>query len=687
MESALFTSGTVIDAVFGEDGGFSIASEEQSVTYGTANVSVYDIDDTSKTVAESDSLSAAEVISASVIMSACIAATIVGNVLVILSVFTYRPLRGVQNFYIVSLAVADLAVAVLVMPFNVAYFVMRGRWAFGLVFCHIWLTADILTCTASILNLCAIALDRYRAIHDPIGYAQRRTVGRVLLSVGAVWMASALISVPPLIGWNRGADSLYNPTTARCQLTDAPGFVVYSASGSFYIPLALMTFVYVKIFRATRRRLRSRARTFAATATSAVTSFPAAYSGGGRAGSSGGCGDGAPAYTEAMQTNLVPGLPDPCVSECSASSIEDDDYNMDAGRAPAAPDVVGSENWSGQPTVNCSTNTLSVPTDSRLSANSLKSMATVSAGGGSESNLTDCCCETLASAVSSPTDQPQLHADHLGQHFVNCSKDVHLSVEEVVDLLRRCPENVPHSCRCRDREHSPPSSSFRKSGHHHHHRCSDDRCCSGSARRIDRAPCRCCPGVASKRSDEPRASSADVVRPINENKIGQLTLGLYCASSIGRDSERLSPTSAAANGFRRAPTSDIRRSPSGRSAVHADSASTACNSVPSGIGTATAAVSRIMAEKQRQSAAKERRVARTMAIIMAAFVVCWLPFFVMYVVFPFCGGCADSVDQRVISFIVWLGYINSTLNPVIYTIFNVDFRRAFKALLTPRRRR
>lgn len=101
----------------------------------------------------------AEVIASTAVMSACIAATIIGNVLVVLSVLTYRPLRGVmQNFYIVSLAVADLAVAhlalahlavaLLVMPLSVANFVVDGRWSFGVVVCHVWLTADILTRTA-----------------------------------------------------------------------------------------------------------------------------------------------------------------------------------------------------------------------------------------------------------------------------------------------------------------------------------------------------------------------------------------------------------------------------------------------------------------------------------------------------------------------------------------------------------
>ena len=92
-------------------------------------------------------------------------------------------------------------------------------------------------------------------------------------------------------------------------------------------------------------------------------------------------------------------------------------------------------------------------------------------------------------------------------------------------------------------------------------------------------------------------------------------------------------------------------------------------------------MSQFLEEKQRISLSKERRAARTMGIIMGAFVLCWLPFFLMYVIFPFCPSCKADTDPRVSIFIVWLGYINSTLNPIIYTIFNIDFRRSFKTLL------
>lgn len=96
-----------------------------------------------------------EAILVTVILTIIILLTIVGNILVILSVFTYKPLRIVQNFFIVSLAVADLTVAVLVLPLNVAN-MMIGRWEFGIHLCKMWLTSDVLCCTSSILNLCAI---------------------------------------------------------------------------------------------------------------------------------------------------------------------------------------------------------------------------------------------------------------------------------------------------------------------------------------------------------------------------------------------------------------------------------------------------------------------------------------------------------------------------------------------------
>ncbi|VDK89208.1 unnamed protein product [Litomosoides sigmodontis] len=119
--------------------------------------------------------------------------------------------------------------------------------------CYIFTTADIMLCTSSILNLCAIALDRYWAIHDPINYVHKRTLKFVCRTIAVVWLASACISVPPVIGWN---DWSSESLKSHCELTTEKAFVVYSASGSFFVPLVVMVIVYIKIFLAARKRIR-----------------------------------------------------------------------------------------------------------------------------------------------------------------------------------------------------------------------------------------------------------------------------------------------------------------------------------------------------------------------------------------------------------------------------------------------
>jgi len=70
-----------------------------------------------------------------------------------------------------------------------------------------------------------------------------------------------------------------------------------------------------------------------------------------------------------------------------------------------------------------------------------------------------------------------------------------------------------------------------------------------------------------------------------------------------------------------------------------------------------------------------------MAIIIAFFCGMWLGFFTLYVVNSWCPSSVCSVPRALDAFFFWLGYSNSSINPILYTIFNDDFRRAFRSLL------
>jgi hypothetical protein len=91
-------------------------------------------------------------------------------------------------------------------------------------------------------------------------------------------------------------------------------------------------------------------------------------------------------------------------------------------------------------------------------------------------------------------------------------------------------------------------------------------------------------------------------------------------------------------------------------------------------------VNAMISSRESMESKRERKAAKTLAIITGAFVVCWLPFFVTALILPVCGESC-YVPDFVMSLFLWLGYINSMINPIIYTIFSVDFRTAFKKIL------
>ncbi|XP_037917927.1 5-hydroxytryptamine receptor-like isoform X2 [Hermetia illucens] len=196
------------------------------------------------------------VLSTAIILGIIILATVIGNVFVIAAILLERNLQSVANYLILSLAVADLLVACLVMPLSAVYEVSK-EWKLGPELCDMWTSCDVLCCTASILHLVAIALDRYWAVTN-IDYIHQRTARRIGVMILVIWALSCLVSIAPLLGWK---DSKWDERVSKdfqCIVSQDIGYQIFATASSFYVPLLVILVLYWRIFQTARKRIRRR---------------------------------------------------------------------------------------------------------------------------------------------------------------------------------------------------------------------------------------------------------------------------------------------------------------------------------------------------------------------------------------------------------------------------------------------
>ncbi|XP_068616049.1 alpha-1A adrenergic receptor-like, partial [Brachionichthys hirsutus] len=198
-------------------------------------------------------LNVVKAVALGLVLGAIILFGIVGNILVILSVVCHRHLRTVTHYFIVNLAVADLLLSSTVLPFS-ATVEIADRWPFGRAFCDVWAAVDVLCCTASIMSLCVISVDRYVGVSYPLRYPTMMTRRRALLAVTLLWVLSFFISVGPLFGWKEPAPE----DESVCKITEEPAYAIFSAVGSFYLPLAVILAMYCRVYVVARRESRGR---------------------------------------------------------------------------------------------------------------------------------------------------------------------------------------------------------------------------------------------------------------------------------------------------------------------------------------------------------------------------------------------------------------------------------------------
>lgn len=558
-----------------------------------------------------------------------------GNALVIAAVLMRRRLRTATGLLILSLAVADMLVGLVVLPFSIANEVLNGFWIFGDIWCTAWLTIDIWMCTSSVYNLVAISVDRYIAIIKPLNYNMLITKFRARCIVAFVWISSFIVCTPSFllasserkryiaqqmaaaattgVGGEmvRNAEEfvLRNPDACRCTPSNSGMYyILFSASSSFYIPMAIVIFVYARIYIAAMAATKSQ------------------YAG---------------MVQVAENANKKPQEKHQKSNNESNGGIEGSYLKLPKLFGLKATHIRNRQRLSMDPL-------RSIP----ISLNS-SSMPTVYA------QMNGSCNNLEYYRNNSELDRRRSEERLLikERHEERLSP-VRLSIpsEIVYELTQERPSLCPKATEESSESHDSSSGDETK------------------LNAITTPNGVCCRDVQNLNQTALSTPNGEENDENNSNNIPE-TNNLTTTPLLHQNNTTLTNGSP--------PQQEQLTQQKTCNSSNCSSNSTTKR------GLAASLLMRILGKgfwmkKKRAGGTYEKRLsleikaAKTVAIVTGCFIFCWLGFSIYYGLTAF----DVHVNEVIWSIFFWLGYLNSAFNPVIYTLFNREFRTCFKQLLT-----
>lgn len=182
--------------------------------------------------------------------------TIIGNILVMVSIKVNRHLQTVNNYFLFSLACADLIIGVFSMNLYTLYTVI-GYWPLGPVVCDLWLALDYVVSNASVMNLLIISFDRYFCVTKPLTYPVKRTTKMAGMMIAAAWVLSFILWAPAILFW-QFIVGVRTVEDGECyiQFFSNAAVTFGTAIAAFYLPVIIMTVLYWHISRASKSRIK-----------------------------------------------------------------------------------------------------------------------------------------------------------------------------------------------------------------------------------------------------------------------------------------------------------------------------------------------------------------------------------------------------------------------------------------------
>ncbi|XP_030287617.1 trace amine-associated receptor 13c-like [Sparus aurata] len=185
--------------------------------------------------------------------------TILGNSLVILSICHFKQLHSPTNVLISSLALVDLLVGVIVMPYSASR-TIHGCWFYGDTFCQLHASFELFLIIASIFHLICIAVDRHQAICNPLHYSRKITITVAMIMACVSWALAAAYSFG--VFYSKANEAGLEDLMATfaclgaCFVYSNPVWKIFGSTICIFFPCTVMVCIYTHIFIVAKQHVR-----------------------------------------------------------------------------------------------------------------------------------------------------------------------------------------------------------------------------------------------------------------------------------------------------------------------------------------------------------------------------------------------------------------------------------------------